>query len=276
MRFWRRELCAAGAMLLVSILGTGFSAAQSVDTSTTSTSESSTTSESSANLSVTSDTTSNVSLAGIVAITGEIVVEQSSMAFVDNTQIVSDNSLEISDSVNNNATLTDDLSANATGNIGINIAAGDMNSQDNAASIASEGAVGPGIASDASSLIVQIGQSNDLLVVNDNVVNQAILGGSALAGAQGNIGANITVGVFNIQKNAMTVSSVSTDTVLASAAASVNQSVSQTTTTLAAGATNIVHVGGSVMVGASGNIGLNISAGNNNLQTNSLNIASGN
>lgn len=93
--------------------------------------------------------------------------------------------------------------AGATGNIGLNVAGGVGNGQGNAmaASINSSGELAI-----ASSDSEQISIGNTLLALID-VDTFAVLGGNTLAGATGNIGANIAAGIGNLQHNGLTIAS---------------------------------------------------------------------
>jgi hypothetical protein len=108
-------------------------------------------------------------------------------------------------------------------------------------------------------------------IENTEISNIASLGDGTLNAADGNIGANVAAGVFNIQKNALVIASV-TGGHLAEATTAVlqhsekNRSVHENTT-------NEATLNGGLNA-ASGNIGVNIAAGVGNLQHNSLTIAS--
>lgn len=107
--------------------------------------------------------------------------------------------------------------------------------------------------------------------------NTAFAAGNALRGASGNIGVNIASGVGNAQANDAAVA-VATDSDLVFAAAHVSNSQ------LTAGAiatdwpvssrdgevTFDASVSDNVLRGASGNIGLNVAAGNGNAQSNAM------
>ena len=103
------------------------------------------------------------------------------------------------------ATLDGDALAGATGNIGVNVAAGVGNAQSNAmaASVNSSGTIAKA-ASDSE----QTSLSNELLAGRD-LDTFAVLGGNALAGAQGNIGVNVAAGVGNAQHNGLAIASAS-------------------------------------------------------------------
>ena len=103
------------------------------------------------------------------------------------------------------ATLDGDALAGAKGNIGVNVVAGVGNAQSNAmaASVNSSGTIAKA-ASDSE----QTSLSNELLAGRD-LDTFAVLGGNALAGAQGNIGVNVAAGVGNAQHNGLAIASAS-------------------------------------------------------------------
>jgi heat shock protein HslJ len=89
-------------------------------------------------------------------------------------------------------------------------------------------------------------------------------------GASGNIGLNAAAGAFNIQKNALVIASV-TGGHLAEATSGVLQN-SQYGDTVVEDVQNNINLTNSLN-GASGNIGVNLAAGVNNIQLNTLTIA---
>ena len=100
--------------------------------------------------------------------------------------------------------------ADATGNIGVNVASGLGNVQNNSLAASATttsasnhwGSGGEAIASD------QNCQTADA-IVNGQFTGSATLGAGALANATGNIGVNIASGVGNLQHNGLAVASVS-------------------------------------------------------------------
>ncbi|MEH6418249.1 hypothetical protein [Pseudomonas sp. CGJS7] len=103
------------------------------------------------------------------------------------------------------ATLNGDALSNARGNIGVNVAAGVGNAQSNAmaASVNSSGTIAKA-ASDSE----QDAWLNELAAACD-LDTFATLGGNALSGAQGNIGANVAAGVGNLQHNGLSIATAS-------------------------------------------------------------------
>ena len=127
------------------------------------------------------------------------------------------------------ATYTDTVTAragtlgNASGNIGLNMAAGDYNVQENAAVIASAESdflfFGSGAAEQAGSFALQNlynnvfnnpenGGGHSAELENTDVDNTVAIGDGLANGADGNIGVNGAAGAFNIQKNALVIATV--------------------------------------------------------------------
>jgi hypothetical protein len=110
----------------------------------------------------------------------------------------------------NNAAMGDAMLQGATGNVGVNIAAGAGNLQGNglAASVNTGGTSrGPvGVAARAAAISEQSTAGNGLPDCGCVPVNNAVMNGFALAGARGNIGINIGAGVGNAQSNGLAIS----------------------------------------------------------------------
>lgn len=109
------------------------------------------------------------------------------------------------------------------------------------------------------------------IVDNNEVTNAATVGGNALNNAAGNIGVNVTAGDNNQQANAAALAAADASFVFASSDAEVfatQAAFGNNTTNL--GNTNTATLGGSALANASGNIGVNISAGNSNQQKNDM------
>lgn len=245
----------------------------------------------------------------------------------------------VNDELKNKASLSGGSLSGASGNIGVNIGAGDNNQQANAAALSAADASFVFDHATASASASQYNASN--LTTNAGVTNSATLEGGSLSGASGNIGVNITAGNNNQQKNDLTASVANAKNTSASVSANQN-STSNTTTnspvriyqttyetvTLRGGmsgdyqgstvawepssgrgddhgrggteygyeagdialagcftanipvqtlsvnklTTNTATLGGGSLQGASGNIGVNISAGTGNQQFNGLSI----
>jgi len=177
----------------------------------------------------------------------------------------------------NTVTAGSDTLSNASGNIGLNMAAGDYNVQENSAVIASAERVfffSRG-AAEAGSFSLQNLYNNGFNdqsyeLENTDIDNTVSIGPGLANGADGNIGVNAAAGAFNIQKNALVVATV-TGGVLAEATAGTLQDVEENNS-VHEDTTNNVNIGGS-LIGASGNIGVNLASGVGNLQLNTLTIA---
>ena len=218
----------------------------------------------------------------------DVEFEGYSSASVSSMQLNGGNSVS-NDVVDNSATVGGNALRGASGNIGVNVAAGDNNQQANDAALAASDA--DKVFSIASATSLQGGAFNS--TTNVGVDNSASLGGNALRGASGNIGVNIASGNSNLQQNSL-AASVSTSTTAEASAGGTQVAAANTTNnagvleiglaTLDASATgffpelpiakvahnNSASLGGNAVRGATGNIGVNIASGSNNMQRNSL------
>jgi hypothetical protein len=145
----------------------------------------------------------NVKVKGDVRVSGRIQLDSSSTALVDDSQVNYEN-LGRNQRVTNSATVGENAMASASGNIGVNISAGDNNQQANAAALA---------VSDASFLFgsvdAEIFAYQDVYDNNVNNLGQtniSSINGNAFKAATGNIGANVSSGNSNQQKNDLAVS----------------------------------------------------------------------
>ncbi|OJA05165.1 hypothetical protein [Halomonas sp. QHL1] len=223
-------------------------------------------------------------------------------ATIDRKQFTDDNAVksELSD---NNSTVTGSGNG-ATGNIGINVASGDLNKQANDTAIASgesdAGGNGPGASSmfwwtpgggsaddDASMVFAKaatfaIQSSSNNRYYNDGTTNNASLDNS-LNNVSGNIGANVAAGAGNVQNNAMTLAVGQGSSAEASTGGvqvsynnmSDNDLVVESANWWSVeltGNTNTAAMNNS-LANASGNVGVNIASGNGNMQSNTLSIA---
>jgi len=146
---------------------------------------------------------SDIHFSGDPTITGAIDLDSAAIAIIDNRQSISGNHGNNS-LLTNSAGINDDVAADASGNLGFNVAAGDNNAQDNAASLsAADASFSFGMA-DAEVFVNQAVGGNQTM--NSGVTNAAGLGGNAFSGASGNIGVNVASGNNNAQKNALAAS----------------------------------------------------------------------
>ncbi|ACV69727.1 hypothetical protein [Desulfohalobium retbaense] len=104
-------------------------------------------------------------------------------------------------------------------------------------------------------------------VNNYEVDNTATVSGEVLKGAAGNIGVNIAAGDFNAQSQVVAVAASEQERSMAEAKSfSVQKAMFNSACN--EGVTNKALAKGDALMGVSGNIGLNIAAGNHNGQTN--------
>ena len=257
-----------------------------------------------------------LNIGGSISISGEVDADALAHATLDDKQIIDGNSVQFEDYQNaystvgrdpgsneygepglgltpndpdyveegaphpatytNTVTAGSDTLSNASGNIGLNVAAGDYNVQENAAVIASaERVFFSRGAAEAGSFSLQNLYNNGFNdqsyeLENTDIDNTVSIGSGLANGADGNIGVNAAAGAFNIQKNALVVATV-TGGVLAEATAGTLQDV-QENNSVHEDTTNNVNIGAS-LIGASGNIGVNLASGVGNLQLNTLTIA---
>ncbi|ANJ66943.1 hypothetical protein A9404_05725 [Halothiobacillus diazotrophicus] len=145
----------------------------------------------------------------------DITVNAEAAANAMDQQLITNNEVD-NVKLTNNAKIGDNVGTNASGNIGMNVAAGDTNVQDNAAALA---AVDAGFVFGQSTATVDVGQTNmGNTTMNSGVTNTASIADNAFQSASGNIGVNVASGTGNGQKNTM-AASVSTSRV---ASASIN------------------------------------------------------
>ncbi|MHB1272958.1 MAG: adhesin [Rhodanobacter sp.] len=159
--------------------------------------------------------TTDVTFSGNPTITGNINLDSAAIAIIDNRQSVSNNNsggcYYCYDSsyygssgnymLNNSSSIGDQVGSSASGNIGMNVAAGDNNAQDNAAALSATDASFAFGSTDAEVFVNQAGNHN--MTTNWGVTNDASVSGNAFSAASGNIGVNVTSGNNNEQKNAL-------------------------------------------------------------------------
>ncbi|MGL4476446.1 MAG: hypothetical protein ACRCT7_18650 [Shewanella sp.] len=137
---------------------------------------------------------------GTVLIGGVVTANGLGMAVVENAQSSTANKGN-NYYHSNSSSISGNSFQNASGNIGVNQAAGDNNVQANSAALAeidADFAFGSG---DAEIFSQQQGAAN--LTSNLASTNSSSLSGNAFSGASGNIGVNVTAGNNNIQANNM-------------------------------------------------------------------------
>lgn len=226
--------------------------------------------------------TKNYDLAGNVKIVGQVAVDSSSLATVDDKQLNYGNSVStVEGSSDPSFTATTGTITGNAGNIGVNVTAGVNNQQDNAAAISTAN-------SPVGDLEFVLGSTDAEIFTHQSVWNND----TNLVGAQlnastgeitndtGNVGVNVSAGVSNLQKNNLAISTGNSG--LAEASSATLQETTGITTTIADSTGNVFGQGavattynstlGNISDSA-GNIGVNLATGSNNLQANSLSIA---
>ncbi|MDD8061148.1 MULTISPECIES: hypothetical protein [Shewanella] len=156
--------------------------------------------DSSVELTKSVDVSKELKYKGKVTIEGNIYADGLGMAVVENVQESSAN-MVINYYHDNEAQITDNAFTNASGNIGVNQAAGEFNAQSNSAALA---AIDAGFAfgsGDAEIFSTQVGGFNT--VWNDASTNTSTIDGAAFMNATGNIGVNVAAGNNNLQANNM-------------------------------------------------------------------------
>ena len=109
------------------------------------------------------------------------------------------------------------------------------------------------------------------LIGNDYLENDASIGDAAFGNASGNIGVNQAAGDFNVQGNSAALASIDASFAFGSGDAEIFSSQRGTFTgTDSYASTNTATIDGDAFKGASGNIGVNIAAGGNNVQANNM------
>jgi len=97
----------------------------------------------------------------------------------------------------NNATVAGSSLTNFTGNLGLNVAAGNSNAQSNIATYAA----GEADASLTRATIFSVQKAMSNMTKNDGSANNAIVSSNVLNGATGNVGLNVAAGNNNAQTN---------------------------------------------------------------------------
>ncbi|WP_152433384.1 hypothetical protein [Erythrobacter sp. THAF29] len=183
-----------------------------------------------------------------------------------------------------------DLTVDASGNVGLNMAAGYFNVQENIGALATSNFEGDdddqGGMAEASLTALQLSTLNFIGPdpfsentgdeteeggsLNDYRVRNTVFNGGASFTTDGNLGVNAAAGAMNTQKNAL-VLAVASDAAMAEATAGVIQASVGNTADIQ-DEINTVNPG---TYSGSGNIGVNLAAGNFNQQMNSLVAAVG-
>lgn len=101
--------------------------------------------------------------------------------------------------------------------------------------------------------------------------NNASISDAAFQNAAGNIGVNVAAGDNNAQANSAALAAIDAEFAFGSGDAEIfSNQTSMTNYTDNYASTNTAGVGGDAFAGASGNIGVNVASGNNNVQANNM------
>jgi len=166
----------------------------------------------------------------------------------------------------NQANLTSGAGNGVQGNIGVNVAAGAANMQSNEVALSAVDV--DRVFARASTFSTQ--NSTATLTSIDAANNNAAIN-DALNGARGNVSVNVAAGDGNLQDNQL-AAAVNSSGKVAKAIGENNQATTANIITGTAG-TNAAGIGANALANAQGNIGANVTAGQGNLQYNSLSIA---
>jgi hypothetical protein len=244
---------------------------------------------------------SSVNINGDPSVDGKISVDAAALAVSNGTQSSIRNSVSNNGEVANSAQIGGNVGSGASGNIGVNQAAGDLNAQGNQGAIAAAGSSAsdagftfncehsgggcggsdPGTSSGSMADAETFATQSNVFsrTSNRGTTNTADVSGHAFAGASGNIGVNQAAGDGNEQLNQLSAATAQ-NVAYAVATSALDQEwsgnrVDNDPGTLGwcsspVNTSNSASLSGNVLAGASGNIGLNQAAGSGNLQSNSL------
>jgi len=160
------------------------------------------TSNTSVNLKKTVNNEMKVKTKGNIDVYGDLSVDSSTMAVVNDSQVSYQNHVMNQESTNS-ATVSGSVLDNAAGNIGVNVTAGDNNQQANAAAISAADASFVFGSTDAEAFAYQHAEHNHTM--NSGQTNTAGASDDVAMNAAGNIGMNFSAGSSNQQKNDLAI-----------------------------------------------------------------------
>jgi hypothetical protein len=232
---------------------------------------------------------SATALYGSVFLYGTIDPDSAAIAVTDAKQIQSDTGVTFSASIvdllsgDPEATATNNAGTgdvNGDGNVGVNVAAGQYNMQQNSANMAvsadpsseADGGWASASTTGYQSLTDTFYGPGDISILGYDIADSPYSDTNTAAGGNvggsGNVGVNVAAGAFNQQQNLMTLA-VANNSVLSQSNAVLWQTASCNDITIDS-QTNSASSG---VVNGSGNLGVNIAAGVGNQQQNSLTAA---
>lgn len=191
------------------------------------------------------------------------------MAFVSQKQDPQTDEGENDLNLDPTATLGGHAFEDGSGNMQVNEAAGDNNQQGNATSIAAVHTYAPG-SSAVGSDMGGVTQSMDNVANSgdSNPVN-ATVAGSVFKSASGNMNVNVAAGKSNQQGNATTI--LASDELASQVTGHSSSQATEVSGSLGAEQANAT-VSGNAFEGATGNVGLNVASGTDNMQSNTLTV----
>lgn len=244
---------------------------------------------------------SNVDVNGDPRVDGQINITAAAIAVANGKQTSFGNTVHNDAQVANTANISGNVGNGASGNVGVNQAAGDFNAQGNQAALADSGSAvsdagftfncdhsgkgcggdpGQGSAgsmADAETFATQ--STHFSRTYNHGTTNQANISDHAFNNASGNVGVNQAAGDGNEQLNQLSAATAK-NVAYAVATSTLDQEWSGNSVDNDPGVlgwcsypqatTNSANLSGNVLANASGNIGLNQAAGTGNMQSNSL------
>jgi hypothetical protein len=247
---------------------------------------------------------SNINVNGNPYVNGNINIDAAAIALSQATQSSSNNSVTNDAAVVNSSNISGDVGNSASGNVGVNQAAGDLNAQGNSAAIAAGGTAtstsddaafafgcddGNGCGKDPGSSAGGMADAETFAhqslsgahTTNQGTTNNTNISGDAFDTVSGNVGVNQASGDNNEQLNQLAAATTSNN-VYALATSTLDQEWSGNKVSndpydefcfYQQNTSNSANLSGDVLSGATGNIGLNQASGTGNLQSNSLSMA---
>ena len=191
-------------------------------------------------------------------------------ATLSDEQAVSSNTLELG-SLDNSIGFAADIATEAGGAIGLNMTAGDFNLQDNAAVLALIADTASSETFASTSLQQNLfGNTLDGAAADAQMRNVVSVDISASGDVAGNVGLNAVSGAFNVQSNAVAIAAVP-GSMLAQAHAGLTQNAQQNLSIHHDAVNDVMAT--IILDSVSGNVGMNLSSGVGNVQSNSITIA---
>jgi hypothetical protein len=201
---------------------------------------------------------------------GALTKKTSTSSLVENMQWSNMFSMSVSADVTNSASASNHVLQNASGNVGLNVAAGADNMQANNTALSEGLGVLPSGVAKAGVESLQI-SGPWALSVGEFTNNTASLSNHVLQNASGNVGVNVAAGDENMGVNNLAVAYNRGGVRAASHVR--NEQFTGLIGAATLGADNDATLSNHVLQNASGNIGANVAAGEQNMQSNALAVS---